>query len=173
MSQSKAVRIVAGYVLFLGFFGAYAYALSLANYVIPASGRAAMQWVQENTPPSAHFVVLTGSPDPFSDTASEWFPAFTGRTSESTIQGQEWTLAGEFVPFLNSLQTLQSCLNQGSACLEDWAAGRAVDFDYVYIEKPVEKNASSPSRVLSLDLAQDQNYSRVFENEGVIIFVRK
>ncbi len=173
ISGSRAVRIVLGYIVLSAFFGAFAYDLNLANYIIPKSSRAAMQWIRENTDSDARFIVLTGRSDPFSDSMAEWFPVFSARTSVNTIQGREWILGAQFMPFLNSLNVFQSCLNQSPACVEDWVGAHQLDFDYIYIEEPEDKNAAQPSRLLVDQLGHDPGYSLVFENGGVVIFDRK
>jgi hypothetical protein len=160
-------------VLFSALLGAFAYDLSLATYVIPVPSRNAMQWVQANTPPGARFVVLTGRPDPFSDPTTEWFPLMTQRTSVNTVQGQEWTLGADFMPFLNDLGTLESCLNQGPDCLDKWSDAHRAAFDYVFIEKPQQDNASGASMLLAYQLRQDSQYALAFENAGVIVFARR
>jgi hypothetical protein len=173
MAGSKAVRLVMGYVLFSAFLGAYAYDLALAKYIVPESGREAMQWIKTNTPSDGQFLVLTGGTDPFSDPTTEWFPLYAMRASENTIQGQEWTLARQFMPFLNDISTLQSCLNASPACLEDWAAQHRLKFGYVYLEKAMDNNSPGPSGLLLYQLRQSPSYSLVFENTGTAIFERK
>jgi hypothetical protein len=173
MQDIKAVRIAIGYVLFFVFLGAFAYDLSLATYVIPAPSRAAMQWVGANTPAHGRFLVLTGRTDPFSDGSAEWFPVLAHRTSVNTIQGQEWILGREFMPFFNDLSVLESCLNAGASCLTDWAAAHGVQYDYVYLEKPLEQNAAGPSGLLLHELRQDAAFTLVYENDGAAIFQRK
>ncbi len=172
MSASKAARIVLGYTVFLAFLGAFAYDLSLATYVVPASSREAMQWIRQNTSSGGKFVVLTGRTDPFSDPTAEWFPVLAQRTSENTIQGREWTLGPGFMPFLKDLGPLQACLNAAPDCVDSWAAAHAVQFDYLYIEKPAE-DAAAPSKLLAFQLRQDPRYAAVFENSGVVVFERK
>ncbi len=173
MDCSKAVRTVMTYVLFSAFLGALAYDLSLSTYVIPPASREAMNWVQAEGAAGSRFLVLTGRPDPFSDPTAEWFPLLTRRTSVNTIQGQEWTLGSYFMPFLNDLGTLEGRLNASPDCLDKWAAAHRVAFDYVYIEKPAERNSAAPSGLLLYELRQDPRYGLAFENTGAAIFVRK
>jgi hypothetical protein len=172
VSRSRLPRIVMGYVAFSGLVGAFFYDLSLANYVVPSDSRDAMAWVRGNTPSDSRFIVLTGSADPFSDPVAEWFPAFAARTSQNTIQGREWLLGGNFMPFLNGLQSLQTCLNDSPYCATHWAAANEVDFDYIYILKH-ENNPPQPSGLLLYLLRRDPNYALVFENGGAVIFERK
>jgi hypothetical protein len=57
--------------------------------------------------------------------------------------------------------------------LEKWAATQHVGFDYIYLEKPLDKNSPEPSGLLLYQLRQDINFSLVFENEGTAIFKRR
>jgi len=168
MSNSRTVKIVIGYVLCSTFFGALFYDLSLAHSIVPAEGRAAMEWIQANTPSDSRFIVLTGQTGPFTDPSLEWFPAIALRTSQNTIQGREWLLGKNFMPFLTSLEKLPSCLNDGPVCVEQWAASNQLPFNYLYIEKN-EAN----SNLLVYQLRQTPNYTNIFENTGVVIFARK
>jgi hypothetical protein len=173
MSNSRAVRIVLGCILFYALLGAFFYDISLTNYVVSVEDRAAMQWVRMNTPPGSRFIVLTGKTDPFSDPVAEWFPALANRTSQNTIQGKEWLLGKEFMPFLDEVKTLQLCLNTSPACVENWSEIEHLDFDYLYVVASKGKDAPPISGFLSYQLQQDEDYSLVFENGGVAIFERK
>ena len=172
MVTSRAVRIVAGYVLFSAFVGAFAYDLSLATYIIPPAGRSAMQWAQANTVPGARFLVLTARPDPFSDPSEEWFPVLAQRTSQNTIQGREWTLGKGFMPFLDDLATLDACRNAGPDCVDEWAHAHDLEYDYIYLEG-VPGRSVGDSVLLGYELERDPRYQLVFEKTGVAIFARK
>ena len=87
MARSKKVRVVVGYILLSGLLGGFSYDLSLARYVVPQKAKAAMDWVQKNTPSTSRFIVLTGAADPFSDPTVEWFPALALRTSSEYDSG--------------------------------------------------------------------------------------
>jgi hypothetical protein len=171
-SRSGAVRGVTGYIVLAALLGAVSYDLSLRNYVVPAEGRAAMQWVRDNTAEAARFLVLTAHTDPFSDPSAEWFPALAERMSTNTIQGREWTLGAEFMPFLNDVDALKTCLGSDPACLEQWADESGEPFDYVYLQAP-DAQGSWPSGLLMYRLKADPHYSMVFENEAVAIFQRR
>ena len=173
MSNSPAVRIVLGCILFYALVGAFFYDLSLSHYIVSLEDRAAMQWVRTNTPPGSRFVVLTGKADPFSDPAAEWFPALADRTSQNTIQGKEWLLGKDFMPFLDDIKALQLCLNVSPACVESWSETEQLGFDYIYVEKSRGGGAPQVSGLLLYQLPQDEKYSLVFENDGVAIFERK
>lgn len=172
MSTGPAARIAAAYLVFLAFLGAFAYNLALSRYVVSPSAREAMTWIRQNTIPGSQFVMLTGSPDPFSDPQAEWFPVFTGRTSVTTIQGQEWTLGGAFLPFLNDLKGLGACVNQSPACIEDWAAAHDLTYEYIYVNKP-QASAAQPAGLLLYQLRQNARYELVYENVSVVIFARR
>jgi hypothetical protein len=131
-----------------------------------------MQWIKTNTLSNSHFIVLTNRTDPFSDPTAEWFPALTDRTSLNTIQGREWLLGSDFIPFLGSLDHLRLCLLESASCVTQWAETRQFSFKYIYIEKQKDQKPLSPISLLYL-LHRDVNYVPVFENEGAIIFERK
>ena len=97
------MKIVLSYVLFFALIGAVIYDFSLTNYVISRDDRSAMDWITNNTSANSRFIVLTGRSDPLEDPLTEWFPAFSSRTSQNTIQGQEWLLGKRFTTFLGSL----------------------------------------------------------------------
>ena len=173
LPRSPLVRVALGFVLLYGFFGAFAYDLSLAQLVIPPDSRAAMQWVQKGSPTNARFVVLSGSVDPFSDASAEWFPVLAGRPSINTLQGREWVLGKGFMPFLEDLKALQACADQSATCVEDWAASHATDYNYIYLEEHPAQDAPEASSLLLYSLRQDQDYILVFENSGTVIFRRR
>ncbi len=169
-AQNRNIRIILAYLLLSGLLGSFSYDLSLARYIVPAKGRAAMAWVQNNTPADARFVVLTGAADPFSDPTAEWFPALAARTSQDTVQGREWLLGADFTPYVGGIGKLQRCLNDSPACVEDWAGINHLPFNYIYIEKSA---ASSIPGLLSYQLRQDVSYALVFENEAAVIFGKR
>ncbi len=173
MSTSRAARILLGFVLFYALVGAFSYDLSLANYVVSPEDRAAMQWVRTSTPAGSRFILWTGKADPFSDPLAEWFPAFADRTSQNTVQGKEWLLGGNFMPFLDGIKMLQFCRDISPSCLENWSETNQLGFDYVYVEKSKGEDAAQVPGLLAYQLQQDGDYSLVFENEGAAIFERK
>ncbi len=73
---------------------AYIYSLDLSSLRVTDEELKALQWVTDNTPPNARFVILNYG-DPLTSPIQEWFPALTDRVSLSVIQGYEW-LPGEF-----------------------------------------------------------------------------
>ena len=173
LNGSRAARTALGLVLLYSFFGAFAYDLSLAKAVIPPESRAAMEWVRQNAPADARFVVLSGAGDPFADSTAEWFPVVAGRASVNTLQGREWLLGSSFIPFLNSLTVLENCVNQPPNCVEGWSKSSGQAFEFIYIEDVRDDPDTSSSKVLVYELRQDKGYELVFENQGVVIFERK
>jgi len=97
---------------------AVVYDLNLINYIVSRDDRVAMEWVTNNTPVNARFIVLAGRSDPLADPVAEWFPAYSSGTSQNTIQGREWLMGKSFMAFRGSLNQLQSCLNNGPLCVE-------------------------------------------------------
>ena len=171
LSHGRTAKIVLSYVLFFSLIGAVIYDFSLTNYVVSHDDHAAIDWIVNNTPADSRFIVMTGRSDPLEDPLTEWFPAYSLRTSQNTIQGQEWLLGKNFMTFLGSLDQLQSCLNDTPSCVENWANSNRLDYDYLYIEKSSKTN-QTPDLLLFL-LRQSQGYNLVFENNSVVIFVRK
>jgi len=169
--QGRVTKIVLSYVLFFALIGAMIYDFSLTNYIVSRNDRSAMDWINTNTPTDSRFIVITGRADPLEDPVTEWFPAYSLRRSQNTIQGQEWLLGKGFMTFLGSLDQLQSCLNDAPTCVENWASSNHLDYDYLYIEKPTKTN-QTPDLLLFL-LRQSQDYHLVFENNGAVIFARK
>jgi hypothetical protein len=168
ISQSRALRIVMGYIAFSAFMGAFFYDLSLANYVVPAGSRTAMGWVRQNVAPGSRFIVLTGQADPFADPTAEWFPALAERASQNTIQGREWLLGPGFSPFLTSIDSLQACLSDEPSCVEEWADVHHLGFEFLYLEK-----SKAGPNLLSQRLRADPEFRLAYENEAAVIFERR
>jgi hypothetical protein len=130
-----------------------------------------MTWVADHTPSQSRFVVITGRADPLNDPVAEWFPVYSLRTNQSTVQGREWLLGKDFLPFLGSLDGLQACLNSAPSCVETWVNSNHLAFDYLYLQKPTKTNPT-PSMLLYL-LRVSPDYTLVFENNSAVIFARK
>ena len=143
LSQGRVVKIVLSYVLFFALIGAMIYDFSLTNYVVSRDDRAAMDWISNHTPVDSRFIVLTGRSDPLEDPVTEWFPAYSLRRSQNTIQGEEWLLGKGFMTFLGSLDQLQSCLNDAPSCVENWASSNDLDYDYLYINEIFQNKSNA------------------------------
>jgi len=179
-----------GKVLYLG-LGAYAgWYLILSNSLaiqyltqpLSPQERHAMAWIAIHTPPSAHFLVMTGD-DAAMDRSREWFPALTGRTSLNTIQGTEWFPT--LWQHIDAATALQACNAEEGTCLERWAEQHHHAFAYVYIVKrPALRVSISGVYVQFPDpqsdccaalrhaLQHDPQYRVIFDNTAVTIVER-
>lgn len=172
-SSQRPVRWLLGYFVFIALLGAYAYNQPLARTVLPESGKEAMTWVRENTPPDSDFLLITGIDDPFADPLQEWFPVLAGRVSVATIQGREWSLGGDFLAFHDSVRDLQRCLNADPVCVEQAAVEMGLSYDYLYLQKtPVVNGQAAPDNpaLLAHLVRVSPNYELVYESADVVIF---
>lgn len=115
--------------------GLYDFALVNTSLVPPAP-QAMMDWVRENTPADARFLVLTGQSSVMIDPLQEWFPALAERHSLATQQGYEWTLGVDFFPRLDQFSALQKC--RDVMCIQVSAEESGLVFDYLLVEKNEE-----------------------------------
>ncbi len=78
---------------------------------------------------------MTGDNELFCDPVQEWFPALTQRTSETTLQGQEWNTSGIFFSKIAGLPKLQACVQAASPidCLSSEAKSLGLHYDYIYV----------------------------------------
>ncbi len=148
----------------------------LNSTTLANSDQAAFDWVRSNTDSQGKFLVLTGD-SPLNDPVSEWFPALTGRTSIATVQGHEWDDQNSFADLLARAVTVQKCMGQSIKCLETWAAGNNLSFDYIYIHDPVLQKDPQTGAFFSTalgDLSVSQGYAGlVYQNEAVSIYKLK
>lgn len=172
-ASHRPVRWLLGYFAFIALLGAYAYNQPLARKALPESGKEAMVWVRENTPPGSTFLLITGIDDPFADPLQEWFPVLAGRVSVATIQGREWSLGRDFLPFHDAVRDLQHCLNADPACVEQVAVEMGLSYDYLYLQKTTvvggESIPDNPA-LLSYLLRISLDYELVYESADVVIF---
>ncbi len=154
--------------------------LALSREHAPEAEREAMEWIRQNTPPDAAFLVITGEPNPFCDSVGEWFPALTDRKSIATLQGREWTLGNEFNDFIQNASGLQTCLDKGLECLEQEAEALGGIPAYIYASldpTTVHCNpaASTPDMVhpLLLDLERSPKYTEIYRSDAAIIFQQR
>lgn len=99
--------------------------------------RAALTWVEENTPADAAFLILPASAFWEGDWVSEWFPALTQRRSVLTVQGYEW-LASRYGEKITAYEELAACLDAKTLCYADWGARHAPSFSYLIVQKRPE-----------------------------------
>ena len=131
-----------------------------------AGEHTAMEWISENTDPSAKFIVITGDSS-LIDPLSEWFPVLAKRISLATVQGHEWTPDQNLSVSVNKYNKLQACIDQDITCLETW------DYDYIYIRKikPMrEGNVEIRRSSLNIFSHASPEYEIVFENNEAAIY---
>jgi hypothetical protein len=137
----------------------FVHAYVIRNVTLPYSSQNMMAWVKENTPPKSSFLILTGREDVMTDPVQEWFPALTDRHSETTLQGLEWTLRGNFILRWSQLTTMQTCKDLD--CIQSW--GQAMDLSYDYIIVDESK--------IPLDMFMSAGYEVLFDN-GVYVVLK-
>jgi len=123
----------------LGFLVVYAIInayLGIDYQVVTPEQRAAMEWIESNTPADSRFLVLTGTPEYGTDRVSEWFPSLSQRTSLTTPQAHEWLPDREFTRRIALHAALQACAVQDLSCIERWAAQEELRFSHIYIPDP-------------------------------------
>ena len=159
-------------VLFLWFLaGAVVADFRLVNTSMKAGDLELVEWVNENTGMGATFALATGREFSMTDPLQEWFPALTGRTSLTTLQGKEWTLGKEFFPWFKELVAFQKC--PAAACLTEWSRRNQVEYDYLIVIIPEEAAAdelSNSLRSLGRSVRGSDSYTLVFENDHGLIF---
>ncbi len=166
----------------LGFLCAYmlvmaVYAgMQLAQVHVTSEDRAAFTWIGSHTPSTSRFLILTGGAEMFCSPVQEWFPALTGRVSESTLQGHEWTSEGTFPERQSTLQQIQLCVGQDEprACIGEQVARLGLQYDYVYITRLATLTAhcrSSGVRPIGdafvRELQQDGDFVTVYQTQAV------
>ena len=120
-----AERNIFVYVLLYLLFSAYQFGVGLSTATLYPPDQEAMNWIQENTPATSRFLVLTGTSSVSCDSVMEWFPALTGRQSIFTVQGTEWTQGENFNNHVISTYAPQKCLYSGDASCLDAAVSRS------------------------------------------------
>ncbi len=138
------------------------YTFPLVNTSLKPSAIQAMEWIRDNTSVGSKFLVLRGESGAMVDPVQEWFPALAERRSQTTLQGLEWTLAGQFMTRLGDLYALQACGNVD--CVEDWSARSGLEFTHLYVEK-VRIQAA-----LHTSISESPDYDSIYENPEIIIY---
>jgi hypothetical protein len=102
----------------------------------------------------------------------------TGRVSESTLQGHEWTSHGAFYERHSGLQQIQLCLHQSQPweCIDAEAARLGLEYDHVYITRQATLTAHCRSTgvrpigdTLVAELEQGGEFLTVYRTEAVQI----
>lgn len=141
---------------------AHAGSQSLPQF-IDDSDVVAMQWVQQNTAPSAQFIVLGD--------AAEWFPQQTHRTILVGPWGVEWKGHDTYREQIKRFRQLSTC--DSSQCISTNLYQSNLDPDYIYVPKQkftVRGMMHSQSKQTIASFRTSPRYQSVFENRGVAIF---
>jgi hypothetical protein len=159
---------------FYMFFNSSVYGLGLAGASLSAADRQTIAWVDANIPAGSNFLLLTGEQYSMRDPFQEWFPALTKQHSQTTLQGDEWTLGADFFPLYGELVALQHCADV--SCVEAWSGRTGLSYEYLLIKK-LPEGVNSPlsgSLKLLLDTARDSSqYEIIHETENAVIFIKK
>jgi hypothetical protein len=171
---SNRGRWVFGYLLLMLLVNAMLNLQSLDNLVLSNDDRTALEWIQTSTPAGSRFLALSWEGNAMLSPLLEWFPALSGRTNLSTMQGREW-LPGKqnFNTRLAAYPDLYACLYQDAACLEKWAVQQEDTFNYVYLSLAPAARASAQHSLLEASLIQSNQYQAVYQTQTVVIFAHK
>jgi len=171
---SKSGRWIFGYLLLMLLVNSMLNVQSLRRLVLSSEDRTAMKWIASATPTDSRFLAMTWRNDPSLTPLLEWFPALSGRTNISTLQGREW-LPGKqnFHLRLDAYPALYACLFQGTTCLEQWASQQDDTFDYVYLSLATSAGAPPQHSLLETSLLQSERYLVVYRSPTVLIFTHR
>ncbi len=136
--------------------------------------RTAMEWIRDNTPANASFLVITAGDQWSSDRSAEWFPVLAERSSINTVQGYEWVPGLSFGERTAQYEHLQECRQSDSQCLERWAADYDKNFSYVYVAKTRRGLLQDDCcAILREALAKSPNYALIYDGPGAVVFRRR
>ena len=175
---SLAGYLLSFFLLFNFIINGYNLGLKMAANRLGTTDQQAMAWVQQNTPPAGNFVIVTGEQQLLRDPVQEWFPALTGRTSQTTLQGREWTWGNKFIQSVLTFGDLQGCITQDAQCVSSEARKLGLPFDFLYVKKPENsvcstgENCRYNGKSLIDDLKRSAEYRLVYENDGATIFTK-
>lgn len=138
---------------------------------VPEGEREAMEWISENTPEDAEFLVLTAGMPWEADSGAEWFPVLAERRSVLTPQGSEWLPGEEFDRrkcVYNGVKGFGAA-GWGIRDVERWAQERGLGFTHVYISKSKAEGwnidwnsvAASAQRRSSYEVLRDDKWAMV------------
>ena len=150
--------------------GMFMFDFNLSTKKVSADTLDAFEWINNNTPKEAGFLVITGSPNLFSDHNNEWFPYLADRKSLTTIQGMEWLQNIDFEEKNDLLIAIQNCVNSPETleCIETNISENRLDFDYIV----VQKNGKNIGNLLS-ELLREDSYKKVYETAESAVFLKQ
>lgn len=167
--------LAAGAVLAFAIVSAYLAPLRLDSplWALSDDERAAMAWIERETPADAQFLVVAGIRWE-ADASSEWFPVLAQRHSVGTPQGYEWTSRATWTERVATHDAAARCALDGPSCLDDQVAATGVD--YVYIPKGPRAGPLSRSdccAALRAALRLGPGYSVVYDGPGASIYATR
>jgi hypothetical protein len=168
--------LLAGWIIVLMLAGNYGLGVRMSANRLEQADQDAMIWVQQNTTPDARFIIITGENQLLRDPLQEWFPTLTKRTSQTTLQGREWTWGGRFIESIASFDRLQHCINQNTQCVQVETQKIGLPFEFLYIQKQtimqcVEgETCQYNGKMLVEDLKQSSEFALAYESSGAAIF---
>lgn len=146
----------------------------LINTSVKPADMEVVTWVKENVDEGKTFALATGREFSMTDPLQEWFPALTGRKSLTTMQGLEWTLAGDFFPWYEQLTEFQKCADM--TCVENWSARNNVIYEYLVVLIPAETETGGlfdSLRSLGVSARKSESHTLVFESDHALVFEHK
>ncbi len=102
---------------------------------LPAPERQAMRWIDEHTPATSRFLVLSPKRSWEADYVLEWFPALARRKSVLTVQGSEWLPARAHARRACLYNELRTQAMDDLPQLEAWLARLHVRYSHVYLSR--------------------------------------
>lgn len=175
---SSIERNISLYLMLYLIFSAYQFGFQLSSATLYSPDQEAMNWISQNTPTDARFLVLTGTTSVSCDSVLEWFPALTDRQSVYTVQGTEWTQGENFTPYVRATYDVQECLLSSDAACFDSAINPS-EYDYIYLSKILRVNNCRPVDFRITfpyfleQMRANEGVEPVYETDGVIIYRKR
>jgi hypothetical protein len=172
---SSLERNLSLYLLLYLIFSAYQFGFGLSSATLYPPDQEAMNWVSQNMPAEARFLVLTGTTSVSCDSVLEWFPALTDRQSVYTVQGTEWTQGENFAPYVRATYDVQECLLASDVSCLDSAISPS-QYDYIYLSKILRVNNCRPVDIditfpyFLEQMRTNERVEIVYETDGVIVY---
>jgi len=174
VTRDRFARILLAVGLFVGVIGASRASTGIGSPLgsLSQGDRAAMSWIATNAPPSADFLVVSGS-FWFLDVNSEWFPVLTGHRSLATLQGYEWLGKSAWDRQDDRYYSLQLCVHDTVDCLDRWTLAESARGAWVYVPAKTIDSFSSTGDCCAAfrgSLAASPNYVKVYDGPGGAVF---
>lgn len=128
--------------------------------------RAAMRWVDRETPAGSRILVIPDGGWEAAKTA-EWFPLIAKRVSVATVQGAEWLQGDSFERQVAAFEEAYECGYRTASCLDSWRYGTGLDFTHVFVSKPPRGQCCF---TLVNSLMEDVRYQVLYDGPGATIF---